>query len=98
MKEIEFYQRAATDAAFRHAKLEELRYFKHVGAGLTWFCVILGTAFSVYSGLTAGDWDKGVGLVMVAALCASTRAMCAARMAALQALNAPRAESLSSAR
>jgi len=32
MKELEFYKRAAADAAFRRAKLEDLRYFKQVGA------------------------------------------------------------------
>lgn len=86
MKESEFYQRAAADATFRQAKLEELRYFKQVGAGLTWFCFILGAAFSAYSGFTAGDWDKGFGLFVVAALSASTCALCATRRAALLAL------------
>jgi hypothetical protein len=87
MKESEFYKRAAADAAFRRAKLDDLRYFKKVGAGLMWFCVALGLAFSVYGGLTEKKWDLGLGLLGVAALCAATYSLCATRFAALQALD-----------
>jgi hypothetical protein len=87
MKDSEFFKRAAKDAAFRSAKLEDLRYFKNVGAGLIWFCVILGAVFSIYCGITQGAWDKGFGLFFVAALCANTYSSCATRLAALQALD-----------
>ena len=87
MKDIEFYKRAAVDAAFRQSQLEDLRYFKHVGAGLMWFCVGLGLAFSVYGGLTEKKWDLGFGLLGIGVLCASTYSVCATRLAALQALD-----------
>jgi hypothetical protein len=91
MKDIEFYKRAATDAAFRRAKLEDLRYFKQVGIGSVWFCVCLALVFSLYGGFTAGKWDQGFGLFGLAVVCAATYSTCATRAAALQALDEPKA-------
>jgi hypothetical protein len=87
MKELEFYKRAASDTAFRRAKLEDLRYFKQVGMGLIGFCVAVALAFSVYGGLTAGKWDTGFGMFGLAVLAASALHTCATRIAALQALD-----------
>jgi hypothetical protein len=90
MKELDFYKRAASDAAFRREKLADFRYYKQVGAGLLWFCFTLGVGASVYGGLAEKKWDLGVGLIGVGVLCASHHALCAARVAALQALDEER--------
>jgi hypothetical protein len=87
MKESEFYQRAATDAAFRKKQIEDLRYFENVGAGLMWFCAAVAIAFSLYGGFTGGKWDAGFSLFLIAIICATTRSTCSTRVAALRALD-----------
>ena len=84
MKESEFYRRAATDAAFRRAKLEDLRYYRNVGAGVTWFCIVAAAAFSIYGGFADGNWMEGNALLFVAALTGSTWTTCRTRIAALE--------------
>jgi hypothetical protein len=87
MEESEFDKRAAADAAFRRAKLDELRYFRNVGAGTTWFCVIVAVGFSIYGGITRGRWTVGYELLFIAAVCAVTTVLCKTRIAALQSLD-----------
>lgn len=87
MSDTELFKRAATDTAFRQAKLDDLRYFKNVGTGLVAFCVVLGAAFSLYGGLSAGKWDMGFGLFVAAFFAACTRASLVTRLAALRALD-----------
>jgi hypothetical protein len=86
MNDTELFKRAAEDVAFRHAKLEDLRYFKSVGVGLVWLCAVLAAAISLYGVFTDGEWYKGMGLAFMAFLCASTDHACSSRIAALQAL------------
>ncbi len=88
MKSPEFYRRAREDAAFRREKLEELRYFRNVGAGLIGFCLVFAAGFSTYTGVSEGRWDSGAGLVLVAALAACSYSNCATRIAALEAFEA----------
>jgi hypothetical protein len=85
MKESEFYTRAFEDAAYRHAKLDDLHYAKVVVTGLLWFCLSLGVFFFLYTGLREGRWDAGIGLFASAALSAFGYAMCATQIAALDA-------------
>jgi hypothetical protein len=86
MNDTDLLRRAADDASFRRAKLEDLRYFKNVGVGLVWFCAITGAAISLYGFFTDGSWDKGLALGFMAFLCASTSHTCSIRLAALQAI------------
>jgi hypothetical protein len=86
MNDTDLFKRAAEDASFRRAKLEDLRYFKTVGAGLIWFCATAAVAVSLYGFITAGSWDQGLALGFMAFLCASTHHSCSIRLAALQAI------------
>lgn len=85
MKASEFYRRAFEDAAFRQAKLDDLRHLKTVGAGLLWFCLVFGAAYSLYAGFREGKWDAGSGMFFAAALTACTYSACLNQIAALEA-------------
>ena len=85
MKESEFYLRAFEDAAYRQAKLADLRYAKGVGAGLLWFCLSVGVICWLYAGLREGRWDAGIGLFGTSAFPAFGYATSASKIAALEA-------------
>ncbi len=87
MKQSEFYRRAASDPAFRRQALDDLRYFKQVGLGLTCFCGAIAFGIFLYSGWTHREWNRGGEMLFVAALTGSTWLLFRRRMSALEALD-----------
>src|SRR5215212_8987350 len=86
MQESEFYKNAFEDPVFRREKLEELRYFKK---GEAWFIGLSATGFfahTLYAGLRVGDWEAGVGWLVIASISCAGYAATAARAGALEAI------------
>ena len=59
MKAVAYFRRAAQDPAFRHQKLDDLRYFRNVSLGLLIFTAIAGSGFTLYIGLEEG-WHSAL--------------------------------------
>jgi hypothetical protein len=86
MKESEFYHTAFENSAFRREKLEELRYFKKVGAGLLVFVSVCFVAHAVYAGLKDGSWDGAMGWLAALMMVGGAFSVCSTRVAALEAI------------
>ncbi len=84
MKESEFYKAAFSNRAFRHQKLQELRYTKSVEIGFLVMGGIGLVGHTLYSGLKDGSWDSGVGWLTILAISAAGYGVTVSRIAALE--------------
>src|SRR5436190_22279696 len=90
MKETEYFKRAAIDAAFRKAQIEEQLYFISSGKVMFWFLGAPLIVFSLYFAFTAKGESATWLTLLVAMVCASPYGSHKTTLAALEALEDPK--------
>ena len=85
MKQTEYFRRAATDAAFRKAQIEEKRDAISSGKVIFWMLVAPLIVFSLYLAVTS-DRESFTSVLLVLMICASLRGESRTTLAALEAL------------
>lgn len=59
MKESEYFQKAASDADYRHQKILELREHAHLTGTIAIIVATLAAAYVAYQGIAHGIWFTG---------------------------------------
>ena len=89
MKETEYFKRAATDAAFRKAQIEEQRYFISSGKVIFWMLGAPLIVFSLYFAFTS-ERESATWLFLLIMYCVSQHDSHKTKLAALEALEDPK--------